>query len=132
MPPLRQSECSERESTNEGFVEQRSPLNDRQRDELEALERRRAPRISANDPAVMRVIRPDCSELSNVRVLDVSVEGFKLLVPQPLDPGSTVQIRLNTVIVLAEVRYCVPCGEGFHAGVLIFDAFPLRWVPIAG
>lgn len=72
----------------------------------------------------MRVIRPDCSELSNVKVLDVSKEGFKLLVPQPLDPGSTVQIRLKTAIALAEVRYCVPCGESYHAGVLILDAFP--------
>ena len=103
---------------------QRSPLGDRQRDESEGPERRRSHRISADDPAVMRVVRPDCSELSNVRVLDVSKEGFKLLVSQPLDPASTVQIRLNTVIVLAEVRYCVPCGEGYHAGVLILDAFP--------
>jgi hypothetical protein len=77
----------------------------------------------------MRVIRPDRSELSNVRVLDVSMEGFKLLVPQPLDPGSTVQIRMNTVIVLAEVRYCVRCGESYHAGVLILDAFPLYRLP---
>ena len=100
-------------------------MSNGQCDELETPERRSDTRVPADDPALMRVIGPDCSELRNVRVLDVSKEGFKLLVPQPLDPGSTVQIRLNTVIVLAEVRYCVLCGEGYHAGVLILDAFSL-------
>ena len=104
---------------------QSSPLGDRQRDELAALERRRAIRISVDDPAEMRVISPDCSDLSNVRVLDVSKEGFKLLVPKPLNPGATVQIRMKTVIALAEVRYCVLCSDGYHAGVLILDAFPI-------
>lgn len=102
---------------------QRHPQDNQQGSEPEAPERRRDARVATDDPAVMRVFRPDGSRLSNVKVLDVSKEGFKLLVPQPLDPGSTIQIRLNTVIVLAEVRYCVPCGEVYHAGVLILDAF---------
>ena len=108
-----------------GTFAQHHPLDNHQGEAPEAPERRRDSRVPTDDPAVMRVIRPDCSELSNVRVLDVSKEGLKLLVAQPLDPGSTVQIRLKTVVALAEVRYCVPCGKNYHAGVLILDAFPL-------
>ncbi len=58
-----------------------------------------------------------------VRVVDVSRLGLKLLVPAPLEVGAVVQIRLKPVIVTAEVRHCTPVGESFHAGVHIQDLF---------
>jgi PilZ domain-containing protein len=88
--------------------------------------RRLETRFPTDESAKMRVLRPLSGSGSEVRILDISKGGLKLQVPDPLHPGMLVQVRMKTAIALAEVRYCVPAGLGFHAGVSLQDVFWTR------
>jgi anti-sigma factor ChrR (cupin superfamily) len=88
-------------------------------------ERRGAARTPANDRASMRVLTTQPSGRVNVRILEMSKGGLKLLAPGSLHVGTSVQIRLKHTIALGEVRHCRPAGVAFHVGVLIQDVFPL-------
>jgi hypothetical protein len=50
---------------------------------------------------------------------------MKLLVPQPLEPGTVIQVRSQKRFVLAEVRYCLPHAEKFAVGVEVTAVFDL-------
>ena len=87
-------------------------------------EKRKSPRVAVDDPALLTVLEPANPLRVSVRVVDASKEGMKLLVPSSLLTGSTVQVHVRDLFVLAEVRYCRPVGKFFYAGVLIKDVFP--------
>ena len=57
--------------------------------------------------------------------MNVSTRGLKLQVPEALEPGVVLQIRLDDKIIMAEVRYCSAHGHEFHVGVKIQDVFPI-------
>jgi hypothetical protein len=80
-------------------------------------DRRARVRFPTDDAAWMKVVQPSGAMGAEVRVLDVSQSGLKLRVPANLLPGTIVQIDLEGVVMLAEVRYCVRAELGFHAGV---------------
>jgi hypothetical protein len=86
-------------------------------------ERRRNRRVPSNDPAQIKLIPPTVSEPMEARILVVSKDGFKVEVPQLLEPGTTVQIIMKRIIAIAEVRYCIRVDQRYHAGVSIQDAF---------
>lgn len=88
-------------------------------------ENRRSPRVATDDPAVLTVLKPEQSARIKIRIVDASKEGLKLLVPRELMRGMIVQVHVHGFFILAEVRYCVPAGEDFHAGVQIQDVFRL-------
>ena len=85
--------------------------------ERPARERRAFPRFETNDTATLTYLDPAFPEVASVRVLDVSKGGLKLWTNQSLDPGAQVQIHRGDEIAAADVRYCVPAKQGFHAGV---------------
>lgn len=87
------------------------------------VERRKSVRVLTDNPAVVTVLRPEPSSHKNSRILDASREGMKLLVPCQMMMGAVVQVHVCHLFILAEVRYCRPVGEAFHAGVLIQDVF---------
>jgi hypothetical protein len=93
-------------------------------------ERRKHPRIPTNDPARLRILQPVVLEPQDVQILDTSREGLRLSLNRPLEPGALVQIRLKHLLVLAEVRYCHPHGDQFHAGVAIYDTLALGAEPL--
>jgi hypothetical protein len=86
---------------------------------------RKSPRVPADDAATIVILQPAHSGNFATRVLDISKEGMKLLVPGALTRGTTIQIRLRDLFILAEVRYCLPADDAFHAGVLIQDVFAM-------
>jgi hypothetical protein len=88
-----------------------------------AEDRRKSPRLPTDEPAAVIVLQPTVSGRLKTRVLDASKSGMKLLIPCELMPGAVVQVHLRDLFILAEVRYCRPVGETFHAGVLIQDVF---------
>jgi hypothetical protein len=87
-------------------------------------ERRAEPRISVSDSAEMRVLAPFSARLWEVSVLDVSRNGAKMRVPIPVLPGSTVQVRVKSLLIVAQVRYCAEFSGAYHVGVWIQDVFP--------
>jgi len=46
---------------------------------------------------------------------------MRIELPIQVDPGIELQIQLKDVIAFAEVRYCLPVGDNFHAGVKVID-----------
>ena len=88
----------------------------------EGTERRRGLRVHADVGATMRPLLPTVLERIEVRVLDESEGGLKLLTPGFLTPGSTVQIHLDQKFILGEVRHCTPMGNEFCVGVRFIDS----------
>ena len=87
-------------------------------------ERRRHVRTPSDQPASITVVRPSPKPMSG-RVLDVSEGGLKLIVSEPLEPGTLIQVRLANKFVLAEARYCLRQGEEFHVGIETKDVFEI-------
>jgi hypothetical protein len=91
-------------------------------------ERRKDARASRSAPLSLRVLN-DSGRLIEGQLVNVSTRGLKLQVPEALEPGVMVQIRLGGKIIMAEVRYCSahnsPNNPGFHVGVKIQDVFPI-------
>ena len=52
-----------------------------------------------------------------VQILNFSGRGLRLKSDQKLPPGTLVRIDLNTTMVLGEVCYIEPDGEGFAVGL---------------
>jgi len=88
------------------------------------VERRSALRIPTDDPASLKALNPLSQSRLDIRIVDTSKHGFKVRVPEYVEPGTIVQIRLRNQIALAEVRYCLSVGTEFHIGVEIQDVFP--------
>jgi hypothetical protein len=86
-------------------------------------EKRKSPRVATDDPALLTVLKPEQSARLKIRIVDASKEGLKLLVPRELMRGMIVQLHVHEFFILAEVRYSIPAGEDFHAGVQIQDVF---------
>ena len=83
----------------------------------QAKERRREVRSRVDAPATRQKLDPGSPDRSDIRVLDVSKSGLRLGVPELIEPGTMVQIRLKNTVALGEVRYCCPVGDRFHVGV---------------
>lgn len=100
----------------------------RDRDGRRIPERRGDVRTSLSAPISLRVLDASARHLEG-RLVNVSKRGLKLQVPEALEPGVTVQIRLGGKLIMAEVRYCLAHDSSnnheFHVGVKIQDVFPI-------
>jgi hypothetical protein len=88
-------------------------------------ERRRDPRFETDSPVVVVKLNPFAAEHLTGRLRDVSRNGLGLWVPESVIPGSILQIRLGTIFLMGEVRYCQKNEEvGWClVGVLLQDVF---------
>ena len=104
----------------------RNPIEPRPRvsSDCNAAERRREIRFSTDDPASLLGMNPVRTQPVSVRIRDVSRSGMRLWTPEPLAPGSIIQVRLKALLVTAEVRYCCEAQDGYYVGVRIEDVFP--------
>jgi hypothetical protein len=59
------------------------------------------------------------------RIIEECEGRLKLTLSQPLEPGSLVQIRIDSRFILAEVRYCSRQGDEFHASIETKDVFQM-------
>lgn len=92
-------------------------------------ERRNDARASLSAPLSLRVLN-DSGRFIEGRLVNVSTRGLKIQVPEALEPGVMVQVRLGGMIIMAEVRYCsiqhsAHNPHQFHVGVKIQDVFPI-------
>jgi len=84
-------------------------------------ERRFEARVPADEPAVVTILQGDSHPHLEGQVLDTAQNGMRLGLPVPLEPGVLIQIRRKGAITMAEVRYCIPAGSGFHIGARILS-----------
>jgi hypothetical protein len=89
-----------------------------------ARDARREGRYIVDEAASMTVLHPLSQDRTDIRIIEVSKRGLKLLVPRFLQSDSIIQVRVPGAIALGEVRYCAPAPEGFYAGLSIQDVVP--------
>jgi len=54
-------------------------------------------------------------------ILDVSRSGLRIALPQRLNRGEQVKVKLQDNVIFGEVRYCRSVSGAFHAGIRIQD-----------
>jgi hypothetical protein len=55
-------------------------------------------------------------------VLDVSISGMRVKIPQPVQTGTMIFVEMSSTLVVGEVRHCVAGQNGqFEAGIEITD-----------
>jgi len=91
---------------------------------LDFEDRRSQNRFPADETLSIRVLRPAHVQVEG-QLLDVSEDGMKLVMSQPLEPGTVLQVRSQKRFVLAEVRYCMPNADKFVVGVEVTAVFDL-------
>lgn len=93
---------------------------------MDSPDRRRSPRLAFQQPARFTLLGPDVAadESFPARVVDVSAEGLRLETDRPLATDAALRIDHDDALLLAEVRYCEPAGEGrYVAGVRLRECF---------
>ena len=86
------------------------------------LEHRREPRHLCHEAAFLQVFNPASPERLEIRVIDTSEGGLAIYSPIFLPRGAEVRVRRGDNFVYGTIRYCVPSGSGFRAGVEITNA----------
>ena len=86
----------------------------------ELRERRSEHRVSTSLRARMRLLSPFSPKVLEVQILDVSKNGLGVQVSCHIAIETVVQVLCGRSMILGEVRYCFPLGDGtHHAGILI-------------
>src|SRR5712691_7490467 len=113
--------CRDKHAQTAKYISQLAELG---RLQVGDRERRHEPRIPAAESASMKMVYPSPADRMDINVVNVSKGGLQLRVPEFLAPGVVIQILLKSLIMTAEVRYCLRVEDEFHAGVEIQDIFP--------
>jgi len=71
---------------------------------------------------VLQCISPFSPTHLDVRIIDVSKSGMKIGGADQLEPGSTVKVRLRSMIAFGEVRHSGRVGSEYQAGIQLDDA----------
>lgn len=82
------------------------------------MERRREPRVSANEPAKVTIL-DEHQEHFQARVLDLSGKGLRLSAARRAAPGTLIRVDLHDSILLGEVCYTGGHGMECQIGVQI-------------
>jgi hypothetical protein len=93
----------------------------------ESREKRVDPRAPIDEPASVKILHPATTSGDRMdgRAVNLSRSGLKLRVPEPMLPGTVVQVRFLDRIALGEIRYCIPTGSEFYVGVRFQDVMEI-------
>jgi hypothetical protein len=88
----------------------------------ESAQKRSEPRFKTEGEATVQGLHPLSMERHKVTIVNVSKNGFGILSPKAILPGTIVQIRIKDTVELGNVRYCsAPGDDGFKIGVRMHD-----------
>ena len=88
----------------------------------ESAQKRFEPRFNAEGEATVQALHPLSVERHKVTIVNVSKNGFGILSPKAILPGTIVQIRIKDTVELGNVRYCsAPGDDGFKIGLRMHD-----------
>lgn len=96
-------------------------------------ERRSLPRFSVNDQILLEVLHGGGFRFL-ATLTDYSAKGLRVSLAQPLSAGTPVSLKTEGLLILGEVVWCKPIGDGYEAGIELeqmLDTNELR-VLIAG
>jgi hypothetical protein len=79
---------------------------------------RSEPRFSTESEAIVQSLSPLSLDRQKVKIVDISKNGLGIVASKAALPGTIMQVRINTAVELAEVRYCSACdGNGYRIGL---------------
>jgi predicted anti-sigma-YlaC factor YlaD len=100
-----------------GFLTRLGEMN-QERPENGSNEKRAARRFQSGERGTMQTLCPLSLERAAVQIVDVSKDGFGVVVDSLLATGTIVQIQIGTTISVGTVRSCRATGDQqFHAGI---------------
>ena len=104
-----------------------TPAGDVSSPKEQGSERRIDPRAPLDEPASVKIVHPVITSGDRVegRAVNLSKSGLKLRIPEPMLPGTMVQVRFMDRIALGEIRYCIPTGMEFYVGVRFQDVMEM-------
>jgi hypothetical protein len=107
--------------------QERGPEKERGPEREQEPERRVDPRAPLDEPASVKILHPVVTSGDRVegRAVNLSRSGLKLRIPEPMLPGTMVQVRFMDRIALGEIRYCIPTGAEFYVGVRFQDVMEM-------
>jgi len=109
-----------------GFLARLSEMNQEQPQNT-IYEKRSARRIQSGERGSMQTLCPLSLERPAVQIVDVSPDGFGVLVDSLLATETIVQIQVGSTISVGTVRSCRSTGDGqFHAGIHVQHTVELR------
>jgi anti-sigma factor RsiW len=111
-------ECESCRQLLSDYLRQRLALDGAEPAKASNAQKRSEPRFSAEGEATLQELHPICLDRQIVTIVNVSRNGFGILAPKAILPGTIVQLRIKDTVELANVRYCSAYeGEGFRIGV---------------
>ena len=109
-----------------GFLTRLSEMN-REQPQNTVHEKRAARRVQSGERGSMQTLCPLSLERRAVQIVNVSKDGFGVLVDSLLATETIVQIQIGSTISVGTVRSCRPAGDHqFHAGVHVQRAVEIR------
>jgi hypothetical protein len=115
-----------RDKLVDGFLARLTELNQQQPGDT-VHEKRAARRMKSGERGSLQTLCPLSFERPAVQIVDVSKDGFGLLVDAFLTTGTIVQIQIGNTISVGTVRSCRAAGDHrFHLGILVQHAVELR------
>lgn len=108
-----------------GFLARLSEMNQEPQNTI--YEKRSARRVQSGERGSMQTLCPLSLERRAVQIVDVSMDGFGVLVDSLLATGTIVQIQIGSTISVGTVRSCRATGDHqFHAGIHVQHAVELK------
>jgi hypothetical protein len=83
-------------------------------------ERRSEARYPTRDPAELQILSGPSEPIYGT-ILDVSRSGLRVALPQHIERGEHVKVKLHENVIFGEVRYCRAVSGAFQAGIRIQD-----------
>jgi hypothetical protein len=83
----------------------------------EMVQKRSQPRFSTEGEGTIQELHPLSLDRQRIKILNASKNGFGLLSPKAIFPGTIVQLRIKDTVELANVRYCSASIDGFRIGL---------------
>jgi PilZ domain len=118
------SSCGNRLSDVLGLFLNRLSSHSRCPGNYDGTEKRREHRIPTDLSGQMQSFSPFSPTKIRVQMTDVSRNGLKIHTTQFVGRGAIVRVLIKEAIILGEVRYCIPAGTEFDAGIQILDLIP--------
>ena len=77
------------------------------------FQRRKEPRMRPSQPLEVEILGVEHRKLP-AQILDISANGLSALVSTAVAAGMVVKIETDEALLLAEICYCQPQGDGFR------------------
>lgn len=84
------------------------------------MERRKEPRLKANQPVMVTAIGMLGMSPMSGRVLDTSGSGLRVLLPNPVPCGSSVKVETQHMVMIGEVCRCEQDQLAYCVGLMLF------------